>query len=168
MNYYKALAYVVYLKSLRITLGNNSEIWEALFRQFMSEHDRSASALLIGCMRWGEDDGCLEKHSRYRHTVLVEDCLKVPSLPQSLPSLQTKETIYPPLSFQDGAVLSCFSYNELSRNARYLIFITWQSIIQWKWNNYLWNIFSIIFMKSQTNIKKCCSKGGLQPPKPLP
>ena len=48
---------------------------------FMSEEDRSAPALLVGRLHaMREDDGCLEKHPRHTHQVLVEDRLEVPSL----------------------------------------------------------------------------------------
>ena len=57
MSFYKGLAYLVYLESLRVMHSNNGEIWKALFiyhwsgarlDPFHEWKDHSASAILIG------------------------------------------------------------------------------------------------------------------------
>ena len=57
MSFYKGLAYLVYLESLRVMHSNNGEIWKALFTYhwsgarldpFHERKDHSASAILIG------------------------------------------------------------------------------------------------------------------------
>ena len=82
MSFYKGLAYLVYLESLREKLSSYIIDLVLVLIHFMSERiTRLPQYWLVGYMQWEEDDGCLEKHPCHTRQVRVEDCLEVPSLP---------------------------------------------------------------------------------------
>ena len=54
---------------------------EQVLIHFISENDRSASALVIGTVQARpEGDRCLEKHLHRKHQVLIKGCLEAPYL----------------------------------------------------------------------------------------